>query len=149
MARPRTGGATSIQQNVATPITTRSTPASSVTSTPVTSGRPSRRAAAAGPIPAYLTSAPATPSPLADEAATPSSAASTVTSKTPGGTGRVERKAHALRSVGGAAQLVTSPFPGEYGGSEKCGVHEEDEADEVLMAVCGACATTVRISRVW
>lgn len=57
----------------------------------------------------------------------------------------MEPKAHALRSVGGAAQLVTSPFPGHYGGSEKCGVHEEDEADEVLMAICGACALSVRV----
>ena len=55
----------------------------------------------------------------------------------------VEHKSHALRSVENAAERTTCPFPGEYGGREKCGVSEEDEADEVLMAVCGACALLV------
>ena len=35
------------------------------------------------------------------------------------------------------------PFPAQYGGKDRCGVTEEDERDEVLMAVCAACATTV------
>lgn len=55
----------------------------------------------------------------------------------------VERKSHALRSVEIAAERTPCPFPSEYGGKEKCGVSDEDEADEVLMAVCGACALMV------
>lgn len=145
MRSPRTGGtASSSSPSSTTPV---NSPAASPSgqSTPGVTTRVSRRAtgiasAIAGHLGLGITSAPSTPSPLAEEVTAP--APSSSTSKTPS---RVERKSHALRSVGGTASLVTSPFPGEYGGSEKCGVHEDDEADEVLMAVCGACAVTVRI----
>jgi hypothetical protein len=56
----------------------------------------------------------------------------------------VEAKAHGLRSVHGERERVVCPFPGEYGGKEKCGVSTEDLADEVLMAICAACARFVR-----
>lgn len=56
----------------------------------------------------------------------------------------MEAKAHGLRSVHGERERVACPFPGEYGGKEKCAVSAEDLADEVLMAVCAACARLVR-----
>jgi hypothetical protein len=49
-----------------------------------------------------------------------------------------------LRSVLGQTEKVPCPFPGQYGGRDKCGIAEEDELDSVLMAICSACATMVR-----
>jgi hypothetical protein len=43
----------------------------------------------------------------------------------------------------GEKERPPCPFPAEYGGKEKLGVSDEDEKDEVLMAVCAACAKLV------
>jgi hypothetical protein len=58
----------------------------------------------------------------------------------------VEPKTHALRSVLGEKDRAVCPFPGEYGGRVKLGLSEEDEKDEVFMAVCAAIAYFVSIS---
>ena len=55
----------------------------------------------------------------------------------------VDRKSHALRSVLGEKDRTQCPFPAQYGGRDRCGVVDEDERDEVLMAICAACASTV------
>ncbi len=60
----------------------------------------------------------------------------------------VEAKSHALRSVFGEKDRAACPFPGEYGGAGRCGVMEEDERDEVLMATCAACASVVSLIRI-
>lgn len=90
---------------------------------------------------------PADPGPSTPAAIQPPSAASTPSGRpifTPiAPRPPVETKTHALRSVGGNQDRAPSPFPEQYGGKEKCGVSEEDEADEVLMAVCSACASLV------
>lgn len=56
----------------------------------------------------------------------------------------VEPKTHSLRSVGGERERVACPFPEKYGGKDKCGVSDEDEKDETLMALCAALAVSVR-----
>lgn len=55
----------------------------------------------------------------------------------------VDFKAHALRSVIGGNERVSCPFPGQYGGRDKCGVMEDEEGDEILMSICAACAAMV------
>lgn len=52
-------------------------------------------------------------------------------------------KVHGLRNAHTARERVPCPFPGEFGGPQHCGVLDEDLADDVLMAICGACATMV------
>nr|XP_019048964.1 hypothetical protein I302_02744 [Kwoniella bestiolae CBS 10118]OCF27894.1 hypothetical protein I302_02744 [Kwoniella bestiolae CBS 10118] len=54
--------------------------------------------------------------------------------------GRPEAKTHGLRSVGGASERTPCPFPAHWGGRDKCGISEEDEADEVLMSILGSIA---------
>lgn len=115
--------------------------------TPTVAARTGRRRQSVS-VTTASTAGPSTPSASSltpyDDPSTPASSSSKF--HTPGGVnslGRIEPKAHALRSVGGAADRVPCPFPANYGGSERCGVWEEDEADEVLMAVCAACASTV------
>ena len=54
----------------------------------------------------------------------------------------IEAKAHGLRSVG-SVDKAECPFPAQFGGCEKCGVSEEDERDESLMAICASIASTV------
>ncbi|WVQ62449.1 uncharacterized protein L199_000589 [Kwoniella botswanensis] len=78
--------------------------------------------------PSATPSTPFTPSP-----ATPSDIGSS--SK-----GRPEAKTHGLRSVGGASERTPCPFPAQWGGRDKCGILEEDEADEVLMSILGSIA---------
>ena len=56
----------------------------------------------------------------------------------------ITTKSHALRSVLGEKEREPCPYPGQYGGPAKCGVTEEDEKDEVLMATCAACSSVVR-----
>jgi len=55
----------------------------------------------------------------------------------------VEPKAHGLRNSSSARERTPCPFPADHGGSVICGVAEDDEADEVLMAICSACAAMV------
>jgi hypothetical protein len=54
----------------------------------------------------------------------------------------VAPKNHQTRNHGDKDR-ETCPFPELYGGSAKCGVSEEDEQDEVLMACCAALAQVV------
>ncbi|KAK8861734.1 hypothetical protein IAR55_002557 [Kwoniella newhampshirensis] len=102
-----------------------STKASSSASTPRTSHRSHRTSTSTDPSTPHPT-APLTPL----DSAGRSSRTSTV----------VEAKAHGLRSVGGASERTPCPFPAAWGGKEKCGITEEDEADEVLMSILGAIA---------
>ncbi|KAI9632828.1 uncharacterized protein MKK02DRAFT_41140 [Dioszegia hungarica] len=117
------------------PAPQTSTPTASA-STSAIATRPSRRrksvsaSASAAPSPASASAADA-PSPLTG--LTPISASAVA------GPSRGQRS-HALRSEWMAAERTACPFPAEYGGRDKCGVSEEDEADEVLMAVCGSLA---------
>ncbi|RSH85080.1 uncharacterized protein EHS24_006673 [Apiotrichum porosum] len=87
---------------------------------------------------------------LAAAATAPSSSASASTSAaaSPASSGGVDRipkshvapKAHGLRNALNARDRTPCPFPSEFGGSEHCGVADEDEADDVLMAICAATA---------
>lgn len=61
----------------------------------------------------------------------------------------VEAKTHALRSVFGEKERESCPYPGQYGGAAKCGVSDEDEKDEVLMATCAACSSVVSLVSVY
>lgn len=112
------------------------------------SSRPSRRRQS---VTSTAPSTPYTPAPGTPDASspftgfTPSTAGpSRPPAPIPGLGPGVGGRGHALRSVGAAAaERTPCPFPAEYGGREKCGIHEEDEADEVLMAGCGALALLV------
>ena len=56
----------------------------------------------------------------------------------------VEAKSHGLRNAQ-EKDKVPCPFPDRYGGKDKCGVCDEDGADEVLMASCAALAMLVSL----
>ncbi|ORX35327.1 hypothetical protein BD324DRAFT_652461 [Kockovaella imperatae] len=114
-----------------------SQPGSSNTQTPVTRTR-SRRSSVA------TASSSRTPNAVASSSSTAPSTPPllTPTTELPPKLGRqaIESKPHALRSVLGEKERSPCPFPTQYGGRDKCAVVEDDERDEVLMAVCGACA---------
>ncbi|CAK9785322.1 hypothetical protein CC85DRAFT_305280 [Cutaneotrichosporon oleaginosum] len=70
---------------------------------------------------------------------------------TPLGSGSVPKtlvapKVHGLRNAHTARERVPCPFPADFGGQQQCGVSDEDLADDVLMAICGACATLGNIA---
>ncbi|WWD16342.1 hypothetical protein CI109_100768 [Kwoniella shandongensis] len=111
-----------------TPISaaTTSATASSSKSTPRTSHRSHRASTSTAPS-TPLPSGPLTPSDSAGRSSRPSTV--------------VEAKAHGLRSVGGASERTPCPFPAAWGGKEKCGISDEDEADDVLMSILGAIAS--------
>ncbi|KAL7420103.1 hypothetical protein Q5752_005068 [Cryptotrichosporon argae] len=52
----------------------------------------------------------------------------------------IEPKTHGLRNQVQARERQACPYPADYGGKDKCQVHDEDETDDVLMAICAACA---------
>nr|XP_019014584.1 uncharacterized protein I206_00667 [Kwoniella pini CBS 10737]OCF53365.1 hypothetical protein I206_00667 [Kwoniella pini CBS 10737] len=115
---------------------------SSTTSTPLTStlrtsSRPHRPSAAAlaSASTTGITSAPSTP--FTPGPATPSDLGSSSKGRP---SSIVESKTHGLRSVGGASERTPCPFPTQWGGRDKCGLTEEDEADEVLMGILGSIA---------
>ena len=119
--------------NASTAVSTP-TPKQPLPATRSSRGR-SALASASTPTP---TSAP--PPPSTPLSATPDASGSTSKSAK---AAPVEAKAHGLRSVHGERERVACPFPEQYGGNDKCGVSAEDLADEVLMAVCAACASLV------
>lgn len=84
---------------------------------------------------------PITPAPAHHASSTIGTPAEASSSKLP--KTHVESKAHALRSVLGDKERTPCPYPSQYGGKEKCGVADDDERDEVLMAICAACAVMV------
>lgn len=55
----------------------------------------------------------------------------------------VEPKVHGLRHAQGDREKVPAPFPAAYGGKEKCALHDDDEKDEVFVAICSALAEMV------
>lgn len=121
------------QTAVSTPVPDPSVPRTRTRSRPSVLSTPTPVTPAAS-----FSTAPPTPSPLGQVENVASS------SKAPRQS--VEAKTHGLRSVLGERERTPCPFPGEYGGREKCGVSEEDEKDEVLMALAAACAKMVRLT---
>lgn len=110
------------------------------------STRSSRRSIAAASTPATPTSSagpltPADPNPPAATPPLPSSSSRAAPKN------HVEPKAHGLRNSHQQRERQSCPYPQDFGGKEQCGITEEDEADEVLMAVCGACAVMVSHDR--
>ncbi|WWC86029.1 uncharacterized protein L201_000900 [Kwoniella dendrophila CBS 6074] len=101
-------------------------------STPRTSSRAHRPSASAS----AATSTPSTP--FATGPGTPSDIGSSSRGRP---ASIVEAKTHGLRSVGGASERTPCPFPEQWGGKGKCGITEEDEADEVLMGILGSIAS--------
>jgi hypothetical protein len=88
-----------------------------------------------------LPATPAAPSPLA--APSPPVAGP---SRTPNPLSKsyVAPKNHQTRNHGDKDR-ETCPFPEQYGGKAKCGITDEDEQDECLMACCAALAETVSL----
>nr|XP_018266942.1 uncharacterized protein I303_00922 [Kwoniella dejecticola CBS 10117]OBR89100.1 hypothetical protein I303_00922 [Kwoniella dejecticola CBS 10117] len=130
MARP-------IRPAPAPPNGSSSTTSTPSASTPRTSSRQHKPSAAALASASSTQAASTVSTPFTPGPSTPSQAGLS-------GKGRasstVEAKAHGLRSIGGAGERTPCPFPAQYGGKEKCGLMEEDEADEVLMGILASIA---------
>lgn len=165
MARPTRQTATTASTNTPTPL--RPTPVALAPATPTDAqqsaagpSRPTRVTRARRSLGAAgaLASGSASPS-VASSAASPAggpltptnpnSPAPSSSASTPLGATRahsksfVEPKAHGLRNAQNAKERRAIPFPADFGGKDVCGIHDEDEQDDVLMAICGACASMV------
>jgi hypothetical protein len=94
--------------------------------------------APSSPIAPVTPAEPSPPAPLATPVAGPS--------RTPNPLSKsyVAPKNHQTRNHGDKDR-ESCPFPEQYGGSAKCGVSDEDEQDEVLMACCAALAQVVSV----
>jgi hypothetical protein len=94
-------------------------------------------------------SSPNTPAPVTPSSSTAAAPSPPVAgpSRTPNPLSKsyVAPKNHQTRNHGDKDR-ETCPFPDMYGGKGKCGVSDEDERDDVLMACCAAIAKAVSSS---
>lgn len=130
-------GAAGVATPVAGPSRTRGTRSSARRSLAAAATAPSSSASAS-------TSAAASPASSGGVDRASSPAASHHSTRSAGiPKSHVAPKAHGLRNALNARDRTPCPFPSEFGGSEHCGVADEDEADDVLMAICAATAGLV------
>lgn len=115
--------------------------------TPPVPTRSSARRRQSNSVTSSAPSSPNTPAPLTPAESLPLAAPSPPVagpSRTPNPLSKsyVAPKNHQTRNHGDKDR-ETCPFPEQYGGGAKCGVTDEDEQDEVLMACCAALAQVV------
>lgn len=123
------------------------TPIPAHVTTPTIPTRSSARRRQSTSVSSTGSSSPRTPAPSTPAAPSPLAAPSPPVagpSRTPNPLSKsyVAPKNHQTRNHGDKDR-APCPFPDQYGGKVKCGVSDQDEADEYLMATCAALAQTV------